>query len=127
MLGDGVKVIDLNTFAFTTLATTNTPGLVNGGAYPGIAYDSVADRIVAWHGGNNVYTLNIDTGAWTQVATNIGPNTSAPSQGTNGRWGYFPKLGVFAVINDIDQNGFVFRLSKGAGSVPAPPIGLRVR
>jgi hypothetical protein len=110
MIGNGVQVIDLATNEMTTMATTNAPALVTSQQSPGIAYDPVADRIVAWHGGSNVYTLNMDTGAWTQVATTIGPTAAAPTQGTFGRWGYIPQYGVFALINDIDQNAWVFRL-----------------
>lgn len=107
---DGVKVIDLSTYQMTTMATTNTPSLVNGTA-PGLAYDPVTDRIVAWNGGSNVYALNMDTGAWTQVATGAGPTASPPGQGTYGRWGYIPQYRVFALINSVDQNAWVFRLS----------------
>jgi len=112
MMGtDGVKVIDLSTYRMTTMATTNTPSLVND-ASPGVAYDPVADRIVAWSGGSNVYALNMDTGVWTQVATGAGPTAAAVSQGTFGRWAYIPGYRVFALINGIDQNAWVFRLAK---------------
>jgi hypothetical protein len=94
----------------TTMVTTNTPSLVND-ASPGAAYDPVADRIVAWSGGSNVYALNMDTGAWSQVAINAGPTASAPIQGTFGRWGYVPQYRVFALINGVDQNAWVFRLA----------------
>ena len=112
MLGNGVQVIDLATGNMTTMSTTNTPALANSAESPGVAYDPVADRIVAWQGGGNVYALNMDTGAWTQVATNAGPTAAAPYQGTFGRWGYIPQYRVFALINDIDQNAWVFRLAK---------------
>ena len=112
MLGNGVQVIDLATNKMTTMATSNTPALVTGGQSPGVAYDPVADRIVAWQGGGNVYALNMDTGVWMQVATNPGPTAAAPQQGTFGRWGYIPQYRVFALVNDIDQNAWVFRLAK---------------
>lgn len=110
MIGDGVQVIDLATNQMTTMSTTNAPGFVTSRSSPGIAYDPVADRIVAWNGGGNVYALNMDTGAWTQVATNAGPTAPAQGNGTFGRWGYVPQYGVFVLINDIDQNGWVFKL-----------------
>lgn len=112
MIGNGsVQVVDLNTNQLSTMPTSNTPGLVNQSS-PGIDYDPVADRIVAWHGGTNVWTLNMDTGVWSQAASNQGPSASAPSQGTFGRWGYIPQLRVFALINDIDQNAWVFKLAQ---------------
>jgi hypothetical protein len=110
MIGNGVQVIDLVTNQMTTMATTNAPAFVTSQQSPGIAYDPVADRIVAWHGGSNVYALNMDTGAWTQVATSPGPTAAASPYGTFGRWGYVPQYGVFALINDIDQNAWVFKL-----------------
>jgi hypothetical protein len=110
MIGDGVQVIDLATKAMTSMTTTGTPAFVTGGQSPGIAYDPVADRIVAWHGGSSVYALNMDTGVWTQVAKNPGPTTAAPAQGTFGRWGYVPQYRIFVMVNDIDENAWVFRL-----------------
>jgi hypothetical protein len=110
MLGDGVQVIDLVTHRMTTMKTTQTPALATSRQSPGVAYDPVADRIVAWHGGSEVYALDMDSGVWTQVANNAGPAAPAPVQGTFGRWGYVPQYRVFALVNDIDQNGWVFRL-----------------
>jgi hypothetical protein len=110
MIGNGVQVIDLATNQMTKMNTTNAPAFVTSQQSPGIAYDPVADRIVAWHGGSNVYALDMDTGVWSQVATNPGPTAAAPAQGTFGRWGYIPQYRVFALINDIDQNAWVFKL-----------------
>ena len=111
MIGNGVQVIDLATNQMTTMSTTNAPALVTAQQAPGVAYDPVADRIVAWQGGSNVYALNMATGAWSQVATNQGPTAAAPTQGTFGRWGYIPQYRVFVLVNDIDQNAWVFKLS----------------
>lgn len=111
MLGNGVQVLDLNTLVLTTVATSNAPGLVKSQESPGVAYDPVADRIVAWQGGGQVWTLDMDTKNWTQVAQNAGPTMAAPYQGTFGRWGYIPQYRVFALINDIDHNAWVFRLT----------------
>lgn len=112
IVGNGVQVVDLATNKLSTMATTNTPGIVNSQQSPGVAYDPVADRIVVWHGGTNVWALDMDTGAWSQVATGVGPTAAAPGQGTFGRWGYIAAYRVFAMINDIDQNAWVFRLAK---------------
>jgi hypothetical protein len=110
MIGDGVRVIDLATNQMTAMVTTNAPSFVTSKQSPGVEYDPVADRIVAWHGGSNVYALDMDTGAWTQVAANAGPTAPAPTQGTFGRWGYVPGYRVFVLVNDIDQNAWVFKL-----------------
>lgn len=112
MVGDGVQVIDLATNTMSTVTTSNAPALVSARQSPGLAYDARADRIVAWQGGGNVYALDMDTGVWTQVATNPGPTAPSKEQGTFGRWGYIPQYGVFALVNDVDENAWVFRLAK---------------
>jgi len=112
MLGDGVQIIDLATNKMTTMVTSGAPSFVTSRQSPGVAYDPIADRIVAWHGGSGVYALDMSNGVWSQVATNAGPTASAPGQGTFGRWGYIPQYRVFALINDIDQNAWLFRLAK---------------
>ncbi|WP_298233659.1 hypothetical protein [uncultured Azohydromonas sp.] len=119
MLGNGVQIIDLATNTMSTVSTINPPGLVTGKQSPGVAYDPVADRIVAWHGGSEVWALDMDTLEWTQVAANDGPTAAAPAQGTHGRWAYIPKHNVFALINDINQNAWVFKLGTEAGQ-PMP-------
>ena len=101
----------MDTNTMTTMATSNAPAFVTSQQSPGIAYDPVADRIVAWHGGSSVYTLDMATGVWTEVAVNPGPTAAAPQWGTFGRWGYVPQYGIFVLINDIDQNAWVFRLN----------------
>jgi oxalate decarboxylase/phosphoglucose isomerase-like protein (cupin superfamily) len=91
--------------------TIGTPGIVTTRESPGVAYDPVADRIVVWHGGAQVWALNMDTGVWSQVATGPGPASVPPYQGTFGRWGYVPRYRVHVLINDIDENAWVFRLT----------------
>jgi len=81
------------------------------GAYPGLAYDSTIDEIVGWPvwGGNTAYIFDPDTLACTTQISPSGPaNTSAT--GVFGRWRYFPGLDVFAVVNDYDQDAYVFKL-----------------
>jgi hypothetical protein len=111
MVGNGVQVIDLDGYRMTEMTTIDTPSIVTGKQSPGVGYDPIADRIVVWHGGAEVYALNMDTRRWTQVATGKGPSFPAPYQGTFGRWGYVPKHGVFVVVNDIDQNGWLFKVA----------------
>ncbi|HYE69984.1 MAG TPA: hypothetical protein VD932_00485 [Aquabacterium sp.] len=112
MIGNGVQFIDMATGKLRNVTTTNAPRLVTSKQSPGIAYDPVADRIVAWHGGREVWVLNMDSLVWSQAAMTPGPTAAAPVQGTFGRFGYVPKYKVFAVINDIDQNAWIFRLAK---------------
>jgi chitodextrinase len=98
-------------FAAQKISTTGATSIV-GTRSPGLAYDPVTDRIVAWNGGDTVYSLNLDTRAWTSVTYSGGPG-AAQSNGTYGRWRYSPALNVFVLVNDMDQNVYTFRLSNG--------------
>ena len=92
---------------------------------PGLEYDPVSDRIVAWAGGASVYTLNLDTLTWTQLppaATNTVTPTGANSTGTYGRFRYIPSKNVYIVVNNIDENVYFYKLSNGGGiDAPATP------
>lgn len=77
--------------------------------YPGLTYESVLDRIVGWAGGDSVYLLNPDTKSCT-IQTFTGGPGSATQTGTNGRFRYFPSLGVIAVVNSVDENVFTLVL-----------------
>jgi hypothetical protein len=112
MVGDGmVKMIDLTTYRMTTVTTSNPPAALSTPS-PGVAYDPGADRIVVWSGGSDVFTLDMESKGWKQVATNHGPSDPASAQGTFGRWGYVPQYGVIALVNGIDQNAWVFRVAR---------------
>jgi hypothetical protein len=105
------------------LTTTGDNGIV-GAHSPGLAYDPVADRTVAWSGGADVFTLNLDTSAWTRVApaaTNTVIPTAANRQGTNGRFRYIPSKNAYIVVNGINEDVYVYRLSAGSGSPPPSP------
>jgi hypothetical protein len=88
--------------------TTGATNMVSE-AYPGLEYDPVRDRVVAWNGGNTVYSLNPDTKEWTTVTAAGSPGTES-RDGTFGRWRYSPTDDVFVLINGPSQNGYTFRL-----------------
>jgi hypothetical protein len=44
--------------------------------------------------------------------------TSPPSQGTFGKWQYVPSKDVFIVVNSINENAYVYRLSTGTTPTP---------
>jgi len=92
-----------------TLKTTGGEFIV-GSAYPGLAYDPVSDRIVAWNGGDTVYSLNLDSRVWSAVTFPGGPGKAAET-GTFKRWSYSPASGVFILVNSMDSNAFAFRLN----------------
>ena len=90
--------------------------------YPGLAFDPVTGRIVAWNGGDTVYSLELETGVWTPTTYPGGPG-AALRRGTYKRWSYSPASGVFVVVNMMRSNAFAFRLSPplGAGAPAASP------
>jgi len=130
IIGAGsVYTYDINpgsTYTRKTMSTTNGSATVNSG-YPGLAYDPISDRIVAWNGGNTVYSLNLDTGAWTNVTYAGGPGT-APAAGTYKRWNYAPTLNAFVVVNSMSTNAYTFRLNSASPpSSPTAPANLLIQ
>lgn len=85
--------------------------------YPGVDYDPVSKRIVAWVGGDSVYALDPDTLQWTEHTFPGGPATVSQSgSGTHGRWRYSQTHGYFVLVNEYDQDAFAFRLNPDAGA-----------
>jgi hypothetical protein len=102
-----------------TWSTTGDTSMVNG-TFAGLAYDPVTDRIVAWSGGNTVYSLNPDTKVWTAITYSGGPG-AAMSNGTYGRFAYSAASNAFVVVNSVDRNAFALRLSAADGTPPKVP------
>ena len=127
VFGDGlVQQADL-TVASPTLSniTSQTSGCsaLASALYPGLAYDPVQKKVVAWFGGNSVVLYDAATKSCSSQSFSGGPG-SANVNGTMGRWQYFPSLGVFALVNDWQQNAWVLRMTaaSGTGSTSAPVI-----
>jgi hypothetical protein len=99
---------DLTTNTRTAINTSGASAVINSG-YPGLAYDSVSGRIVAWNGGNTVYSLDLGTNSWTSTTYSGGPG-SAPGNGTYKRFAYSPTSGAFVVVNSMNANAFTLRL-----------------
>ena len=92
---------------------------------PGVDYDPVSDRIVAWCNGQDVYTLNLDDLVWEKhIATGTvdpgDPYTKSNYHGTFGRFRYVPSKNVFVLVSDIDKNVYVYKLSPGSGAPTVP-------
>jgi len=115
LIGDGqVRIWDLSD-PYAKHKVVQTKGDVPQGEfdYPGLAWDPVTRKIVAWAGGATVYTFDVATLTWKAYATK-GVNTTPPEaarNGTHGRWRYVPFLGVIVNVNDVDENVFVYRHS----------------
>jgi hypothetical protein len=77
---------------------------------PGLAYDAERREIVGWSGGDTVYLFQAETRTCSTEAYPGGPGAAQPN-GTFGRFRYFSRLGVFALVNDWKQNAFLLRLT----------------
>jgi hypothetical protein len=107
-------------YTMTQLSTTGATALANS-EFPGLEYDPVSDRIVAWTGDsrNVVYSLNLDTNTWTSQTYAGGP---APvGNGVHGRWRYSRTSGVFVLVNSVDDNAYALRLSPPGPQDTVPP------
>jgi len=113
--GGGVAQVDISGND-PTYSTTNITSQVTGcgstttAMNPGLAYDPIQDRVVIWAGGNTVYLFNPATKSCTSVTYSGGP-AAQQTNGTFGRFRYFPALGVFALVNDAGQNAYTLRLT----------------
>jgi hypothetical protein len=113
------------------LNTTGATEIISSGNFadgrpPGFVYDPVTDTFVAWNGGANVYTLNMDSLKWTKVtpaSTNTVVPTAGDANGTFGRFRYSPKKNIFVVVSNVDQNVYLYKLAPGGGSSDTTPPG----
>jgi uncharacterized membrane protein YgcG len=117
------------TIAPTKLTTTGATDIVAAPS-PGLAYDSASDRLVAWKGGADVYSLNLDTLVWTQLPpapTNAVTPTAPNGNGTFGRFRYMPSKNAFILVNSADGSVYVYKLSAAAGvdAGPYPDVVVR--
>lgn len=107
-------------YAYHGFTPTGDVGQLNTG-FMGWAYDPVSGDIVGWAGGDIVYRYNTTANSVGVVASYGGGPGARQPNGTYGRWQYVPSLGVFAIVNDFNQNIFTFRLNGGSPPPPAPP------
>lgn len=101
---------------------------LESGLRPGLEWDPVAKRFVAWDGGTDVYTLapplgdwKTDAWIWTKVhgvAVKTGnptcdPGPCAPAErGTYGRWRYVPSLDAYIIVNSVDEPVFLYSIPR---------------
>lgn len=105
------------------LTTTGGDEILSANS-PGFVYDPEIDQFVAWNGGADVFTLDMQTSTWTKHSP-AAENTVVPSapngNGTFGRFRYSPARNVFVVVNAVNENVYIYRLSPGGG--PAVDAG----
>lgn len=102
-----------SSYARQTWTTTGDTTCV-GSWRPGLAYDSVQDRLVCWPGGDTVYLLNLDTKVWTPVTYSGG--ATKLSTGIYGRFRYSKTSNLFVTCNDWTANCYTLRLTSGSGT-----------
>lgn len=85
-------------------------------------YDPVADKLVCWKGGADVFTLDLASMTWEKVppaAGNAVIPTDPEKRGTYGRWRYIPSKNAYIVVNSVKGNVYFYRLTRRAGQ-PIP-------
>jgi len=128
MVGGGLKAISIapgSNYAMQdwTGRASGTCGPLLSANYPGLAYDSAQDCIVGWPNfGGDVYLFDPDMKSCTTRSFSGGPpdssHTGSPhtTNGTYGRFRYFPDKGVFALVNQANNNAYLLRLASAAGT-----------
>lgn len=99
--------------------TTTGANAIEQARSPGLAYDPVRARIVAWdvRAASTVYELDLATATWTAIPTTGGP-ASRTIGGTFGHWQYVPDLQGFLAVPSVDSNVYVWRFPTGAATPP---------
>ena len=108
------------------LTADGTPTIAAAGN-PGLKWDDAAGRVVAWIGGTDVYSLDLQGNAW-ETHPPADSNTVTPSEitaagGTYGRFAYSRTDNVYVLVNSALENVYLHKLSPGGGSPPPPPPG----
>jgi hypothetical protein len=120
-----LNVIGLATGLVSSPRTSGDLTVQNGNS-PGFVWDPIAMVFVGWNGGSTLYTLDPKTWHWTVVTLSTGNRVTPPApakNGTFGRFQYDAAHDVFIVVNDIDQDVYVFKPNFGSsrGSTDANP------
>jgi hypothetical protein len=111
--GSQVIVYDIGQGNYTQQVYTTSGPAFNA---PGVVYDPAADRIVASDGGSRpVYAFNMDSKTWTQKKSPPGSQSVAEG-GTYGRFNYSPKENAYVLVNSVDNNVLIFKLTAGPGT-----------
>jgi hypothetical protein len=105
-------------------------GLI-GNASPGLAYDPVEDRTIGWPDfGPTIYIYDSHTNSCATQSYNASAppdssHTGSPrsSNGTFGRFQYFPAYGLFVLVSDSDTNVRTLRLTPQKTNPATTPGG----
>lgn len=126
MGGGSFEAWDTSTTAWTPLAAVLVGDQAAVAAKgPGLVFDPVGKRFLAYIGGKDLYELNRDTWTFTKI-TGAGADPGAQyATGTHGRLDYVPSTNGLVVVNSTDSSVFYFQLGATApgGGSPPPPTG----
>jgi hypothetical protein len=106
-----LQSVSLTTGAITTLSSTGDQTVQNGNA-PGFVWDPAAKLFVGWNGGSTLYALDPQTWQWTTyvaASDNTVTPTAPAANGTFGRFQYDSADNVFIVVNDVNQDVYVYK------------------
>ncbi|MEM9189512.1 MAG: hypothetical protein AAGF12_10070 [Myxococcota bacterium] len=136
--GGNLGDFDLATLEYEDLTASGDTEIVGADA-PGLAYDPIGGQLVAWSGEpgrgmtpEDVYSLDASTWTWTRrppAPDNTVVPSSLSAQGTFGRFRFVPTRNVFVLVNNVEENVFVYRMTEGDplprsdGGVPDEPDG----
>jgi hypothetical protein len=120
--GGGLKALSFAQGKYSmhdwTRAALPTCGPLLKSIYPGLAYDSKLDRMVGWPNfGDTVYLFDADTkSCTTQTYAGAPPDSlhqGSPktTNGTFGRFRYFPDKDVFVLVNDATSDAYLLQLA----------------
>jgi hypothetical protein len=79
------------------------------GSRPGFAYADARSSFYAWGGGRDVYSFDPMTGVWKRLAATGDDPGLQQKWGTFGRFRYSPSRDVFVLVNDTNQDVFIYK------------------
>jgi hypothetical protein len=79
---------------------------------PGLVFDPVGKRYLAWSGGRTLYQLNRDTWTWLALTTTGADPGTQYVVGTFGRFSYVPKTHGLVLVNSVDGSVFYHQLPR---------------
>jgi hypothetical protein len=106
-----LQSVSLTTGATSTLSSTGDQTVQNGNA-PGFVWDPAANLFVGWNGGSSLSTLDPQTWQWTTyfaAPDNSVTPTAPAANGTFGRFQYDAADNVFIVVNDVNQDVYLYK------------------
>jgi hypothetical protein len=105
-----------------TMVTTTGSTSIVGATSPGMAYDPITGKIVAWSGGQTIYSLDVPSKVWSATSTSGANPGSQATYGTYGRFRYSPAHNVFVVVNTTTSNVFIYKHTPGASGIEAKAL-----